>query len=103
MAVSLDDKDAMAHAVLAKMIFFVGEWERAIAEARTALALNPNSAFVLGVLGALLGQGGYPGEAIDPLRKATRASPHDPLTWAWTFWIGLSRFFLRDFDAAPPR
>jgi adenylate cyclase len=100
-AISLDDKDAMAHAVLACMIFFGGEWEAAIAQARTALTLNPNNAFAAGMLGALLAQGGYPDEAIDPLRNAMRLSPHDPLTWAWTFWIGLSQFFSRHFgDAA---
>ena len=44
-AVSLDDKDAMAHAVLAHIRMWGSEWEAAISEARTALALNPNSAF----------------------------------------------------------
>jgi hypothetical protein len=39
-AVSLDDKDATAHAVLAHMMMWGGEWEAAIAEASTAVALN---------------------------------------------------------------
>ncbi len=42
-AVSLDDKDAMAHAILAHMMMWNSEWEAAIAEARTAIALNPTS------------------------------------------------------------
>src|SRR5258705_13285776 len=58
-AVSLDDKDAMAHAILAHMMMWNGEWEAAIAEARTAIALNPNSAFVISMLGCVLGYGGY--------------------------------------------
>ncbi|WP_163414147.1 hypothetical protein, partial [Escherichia coli] len=37
LAVSLDDKDATAHAVLAHMLMWRGDWEAAIAEARTAL------------------------------------------------------------------
>jgi adenylate cyclase len=99
-AVSLDDKDALAHAVLASMTTLIGEWDAGISEARTALALNPNSAFAMGWIGMALGFGGYPDEAIDPLRRAMRASPHDPLTWLWTFHTGIFQFLLKDFDAA---
>jgi len=99
-AVSLDDKDATAHAVLAWMMEAIGDWGTAIAEARTALVLSPNSAFVIGVLGLALGAGGYRAEAIDQLRRAMRASPYDPLTWAWTFWVGVWQFLSSEFDAA---
>ncbi len=99
-AVSLDDKDAMAHAVLAHMRMWNGEWEAAISEARTALALNPNSAFVISMLGFVLGFGGYRDEVLDRLRQAMRASPHDPLTWLWTRWIAAIQFHARQFDAA---
>jgi adenylate cyclase len=99
-AVSLDDKDAMAHAVLAHMRMWGGEWEAAISEARTALALNPNSAFVISMLGCVLGFGGYHDEALDRLQQAMRASPHDPLIWLWTMWSGAIQFFSRKFDAA---
>ena len=94
-AVSLDDKDAMAHAVLAHMRMWDSEWEAAIAEARTALALNPNSAFVISMLGCVLGFGGYHDEALDRLQQAMRASPHDPLTWLWTMWTRRSYNFTR--------
>lgn len=99
-AVSLDDKDAMAHAVLAHMLMWGSEWEAAIAEARTALALNPNNAFVISMLGCVLGFGGHRDEAFDRLRQAMRASPHDPLTWLWTQWIATVQFTARNFDAA---
>ena len=99
-AVSLDDKDAMAHTVLATMLMAVGEWEPSIAEARTAFVLNPNSAFVMGMLGRMLCGGGYYDEAIDQLRRALRASPHDPLTWAWMAFLAHSQFGLKDFAAA---
>src|SRR6266481_4366474 len=99
-AVSLDDKDAMAHAVLAHMMMWGGEWEAAIAEARTAVALNPNSAFVIGMLGCVLGFGGYREEALERLQQAMRASPHDPLIWLWSIWRALLQFFSRDFVAA---
>jgi adenylate cyclase len=76
------------------------EWEAAISEARAALALNPNSAFVISMLGCVLGFGGYRDEALDLLRRAMRASPHDPLTWLWTRWSACIRFYSREFDAA---
>ncbi len=99
-AVSLDDKDAMAHAILAHMMMWGSEWEAAIAEARTAIALNPNSAFVISMLGCVLGFGGYREEALLRLQQAMRASPHDPLTWLWTSWTGAVQFFSREFDSA---
>ncbi len=99
-AVSLDDKDAMAHAILAHMMMWNSEWEAAIAEARTAIALNPNSAFVISMLGCVLGYGGYREESLTRLQQAMRASPHDPLTWLWTIWKGAIQFLSRDFDAA---
>jgi adenylate cyclase len=99
-AVSLDDKDAMAHAVLAHMRMWGSEWEAAIAEARTAFALNPNSAFVLSMLGCVLGFGGYREEALNRLQQAMRASPHDPLIWLWTGWTGTIQLYSRKFDAA---
>jgi len=99
-AVSLDDKDAMAHAVLAHMMMWGGEWEAAIAEARTAVALNPNSAFVISMLGCVLGFGGYREEALERLQQAMRASPHDPLIWLWSIWRAVLQCFSRDFVAA---
>lgn len=100
LAVSLDDKDAMAHAILAHMLMWCSEWEAAIAEARIAHTLNPNSAFVISMLGCVLGFGGYRTEAIDRLRQAMRMSPHDPLTWLWTQWMAAIRFWSRDFAGA---
>src|SRR4029077_3915701 len=99
-AVSLDGNDATAHAVLAHTMMWGGEWEGAIAEARTAAALNPNSAFVLSMRGCVLGFGGYREEALDRLQQAMRASPHDPLIWLWSVWCAVLQFFSRDFIAA---
>jgi adenylate cyclase len=100
LAVSLDDKDAMAHAVLAHMLMWRGEWEAAIAEARAAHALNPNSSFVTSMLGCVLCFGGYHAEAMDRLQQAMRASPNDPLTWVWILWTGCVQFYSRQFEAA---
>ena len=82
------------------MMMWGGEWEEAIAQARTAFALNPNSAFVISMLGCVLGFGGHREEALERLRQAMRASPHDPLIWLWTLWSGSVQFYARDFAAA---
>jgi adenylate cyclase len=99
-AVSLDDKDAMAHAVLAIMVMAVGEWGAALAEARAAFALNPNSAFVMAIMGRMLRDNGYYNEATEQLQRALRASPHDPLTWLWKSFLAHAQFASRDFSAA---
>ena len=99
-AVSLDDKDAMGHAVLAHIRMWGSDWDGAIAEARKAVALNPNGSFGIGMLGCVLGFGGHREEALDCLRQAMRTSPHDPFTSLWLLWIGLIQFFARHFAAA---
>ena len=100
LAVSLDDKDDMAHAVLATMMCVVGDWEESVHEARVAFSLNPNSAFVMSTLGLILGRAGYYKESIGRLRQAMRASPHDPLTWQWLNGIGDFQLFSREYQAA---
>jgi adenylate cyclase len=100
LAVALDDKDAIAHAVLAHIRMWASEWEEAISEARTAYSLNPNSAFVISMLGCVLSFGGYRAEALERLRQAMRASPHDPLTWLWTMWTAGTQFSAHDFAAS---
>jgi adenylate cyclase len=100
LAVTLDDKDATGHSVLATMMCVVGDWENSVREARAAFALNPNSAFVISMLGLVLGRAGYHEEAIHHLRRAMRASPHDPLTWQWLNGIGDFHLFSGQFEAS---
>jgi adenylate cyclase len=100
LAVMLDDRDAMAHAVLAHILMWGSEWDAAIAEARIAFALNPNSAFIISMLGCVLCFGGHNEEALEHLHQAIRASPHDPLRWLWTMWTGAAHWNRRDFAAA---
>ena len=99
LAVSLDDKDEMAHAVLAMMMCVVGEWEESVAEARGRWPSIP-TAPLSRVSSALLGRAGYPEEAIRRLRQAMRASPHDPLTWQWLNGIGDFQLNSGEFEGA---
>src|ERR1051325_8581092 len=52
------------------------------------------------MLGCVLGFGGYREEAMECLRQAMRASPHDPFTSLWLLWLGLIQFFARQFAPA---
>ena len=90
----------MAHAILAHMLMWGSDWEAAIAEARTALALNPNHAFVISMMGCVLGFGGHRDEGLGRIRQAMRASPHDPLTWLWTLWTAAIQLNARRFEAS---
>jgi adenylate cyclase len=99
MAVALDSKDSMAHAILSFVQQRHGEWEPAIAEGRTSVRLNPNSVWSLMAIGVALGWGGYPKEGIDYLDRAMRVSPHDPMTRFWTFWAGIFHYHVRDYEA----
>jgi adenylate cyclase len=100
-AVALDDRDAMAHAILAQTsLWFIGDRKGAIAAARAAFALNPSNTYVLGVLGLAIGFDGDHEEAIGHLRQAMRVSPHDPMMWSWKFWMGRMWFSARQFEAA---
>ena len=100
LAVVLDDRDATGRAAHAIMQCVVGDFEGSVSEGRTALALNPNSAFVISTLGLMLGRAGHHQEAIDRLRQAMRASPNDPLTWQWLNGIADFQLFRGQYEPA---
>ena len=52
------------------------------------------------MLGCVLSFSGHNEEALDWIRRAMRASPHDPLRWLWTVWIATAYWNLRDFATA---
>jgi len=85
-AVSLDDKDAMAHWALGRIYTQMDESEAAIAELETALAINPSFAHAYYSLGWTLLLAGRMEEAVPHIDQALRLNPHDPSLW--TFLTG---------------
>src|SRR4029077_7109861 len=85
-AVASDDADAMAHYALSVVFGISGDFEGLRTEAKRALELDPNHAWALANLGASHAYHGQLPEALTALNKAMRASPHDPLTWAFMMW-----------------
>ena len=99
-AVILDGADAMAHFALSYVFALRGDVEGARMEVEQSLALDPNNAWALGALGGHYCFNGWPEEALRLLNKAMKASPHDPLMWAWMLWIVGAEFYSGDDEAA---
>ncbi len=85
-AVSLDDKDAMAHWALGRVYTQMAESEAAVSELETALAINPSFAHARYSLGWALLLAGRMEEALPHIDQALRLNPHEPSLW--TFLTG---------------
>ncbi len=99
-AVSLDDKDAMAHWALGRVYTQMGESEAAIAELETALAINPSFASAHYSLGWALLLAGRMEEAIFHIDQALRLSPHDPSLWTFITGRAIALLLLHRYAEA---
>ncbi len=99
-AVTLDDDLPQAHWALARIFsrkrFFDGE--RAIANLRKAIALDPNYADAHASLSNVLNKIGRSEEALGYIEQAMRLNPHFPYWYLST--LGISQFMLTRYDAA---
>jgi TolB-like protein/DNA-binding winged helix-turn-helix (wHTH) protein len=81
-AVALDPSSGLPHTTLALAHMTQGRLEQAVADARTAVELGPNSDVCLGVHAATLSQAGHYLEALRSLDRALRLNPkHPELYW----------------------
>jgi adenylate cyclase len=74
-AVELDDDEPDAHVALG--LITMRQHDRAMAEARRALALDPNHAWAHSLLGQVLYYSGRSQDAIEPLQAAIRLDPNE--------------------------
>jgi adenylate cyclase len=74
-AIALDDSVSDAHARLGEIYLFKRDYEQATAEAKRAVALNPNSAFGCLTLALIMGSTGKPAEVLALAEKAMRLDP----------------------------
>ena len=74
-AVSLDESDATAHAVLAYLFAMTRQYDNAVAQVERALALDPDSFSVINNCGIALAYSGKHDEALPLLQKAVRLNP----------------------------
>jgi tetratricopeptide (TPR) repeat protein len=82
-AVSLDPKDASAHAILGAVLSYECRWDEAEVCFDTAIRLNPNDAETLAKLSDFKLLSGKPHEAIECATRALRLNPHPPGFYYW--------------------
>ncbi len=81
-ALALDESLPGPHVVLAFISLWKKQHEQALAEARRALALDPNNAETLIQIGQILAFSGQPQEGIKLVEKAMRLNPrYSPFTY----------------------
>ncbi len=97
-ALSLDDRDADVHRILAAVRLNRGEHDLAMYHQEKGLALNPNYDLLVVQQGELLTWIGRPEEGVEWIGKAMRLNPHHPER----FWNHLGRAFFvaRGYRAA---
>ncbi len=99
-AVRIDDHNAVFYMLLARVRLARCEYEPALAELQTAIALNPTFAAAYCGLGDSLAYEGRIAESIPLFEKAIRLSPHDPQRWAFYSYGALAFIFNGDFPQA---
>lgn len=77
-ALSMDESSSGCHRTLSPIYMFRRQYEKGIAEAERAIALNPNDADAYSQLGTTLNMVGRAQEAIAPLEKSIRMNPMAP-------------------------
>ena len=90
---ALEPENQIARTALAHVYFFCNEQELFLAEAETALALNPNAAGLIGFLGWLLALYGEWERGLTILEKGIALNPHFP---GWFHMAPFFYFFLQE-------
>jgi TolB-like protein/Tfp pilus assembly protein PilF len=94
-----DEPRALAYA--ARTLGYVGrERELALAAAERAVALNANSAIVLGIAGWISLYGGSPTVAAERFRRAIQLSPLDPEMAAFLAGLAYAHLRTREYEEA---
>lgn len=99
-ALEMDDTIDYARTLLSAIYLVKRQHEKAVAEAERALALNPNSAHVLGTLAGVSGCSGRWEESIVYFKKSIRLEPFPPINYLT--WLGRAYFMTGQHDEAIP-
>ncbi len=95
-AVTLDDRHAAAHALLAQALTFQGELAQATETVERAIELNPNDPVSHAILGNLTMWSGDPAVAAQSLELALRLDPEPVVMWVVN--LGLSYYLLGRYE-----
>jgi len=97
-AISLDPRDVTGHFSIGWGLFWRGDHQGMLAQARKALALSPNYAEAHHLLGAALLYSGRPRDGLEAIREAIRLDPHSVVIYIWLFHIALAHYSLREYE-----
>jgi len=100
MAVRLDERDAMAHAILGRVLSMRHQHDLALAECDKAIELNPNLSQAQFGRGLALVLAGRPGDAVANLENAARLSPRDPNFYAFLLVSAWAELLEGRYDSA---
>ncbi|TNF86102.1 MAG: adenylate/guanylate cyclase domain-containing protein [Gammaproteobacteria bacterium] len=81
-ALRIDQTNPFSYFAIGRISIFSGNHDKAIAEYKRAISLNPNYALAHFGLAHGLWHAGRPAEALPHYDDAIRLSPHDPIMWA---------------------
>ena len=97
-AVALDDRDPYCYYALFAGLMFNDRPAAALAAAQRAIDLNPNFALGFVALGWARIYLGHFDQALEPLLRASRLSPNDPLNFLFFSRIALAHFHLGNYS-----
>ncbi len=97
-AVRLDPGESRCHQYLAQTCRFRGEFDQALVHFRRAMALNPNDATGLVLMGSALTAEGHAAEGSEMIRQAMLLNPFHP-TWYWQE-LAVSLYAARRYEEA---
>jgi adenylate cyclase len=97
-AVELNDQEPVSHMALGNVLLWRRDHERALAECRRMIALDPNFAQGYSATGLALMYSGRASEALEPFAMAMRLDPHYP-TMVLHF-VAQAHFSLGQYEAA---
>ncbi len=80
-ALAIDEKDAIAHLTLGRVLASNGDYAAAVAELETAVMLNPSFSLAHYTLASVLFLNGRPRQALTGFEAAARLNPIGPLIW----------------------
>jgi TolB-like protein/class 3 adenylate cyclase/tetratricopeptide (TPR) repeat protein len=98
LAKAMVDPTALAHEVASAMLLHARNHEPAIAEARKAIAADPNDADAYMALAAVLNFTGEPEQALKQVQRAMRLNPHFPPHYLYQ--QGLAQFVMKRHESA---
>jgi len=98
LAKAMRDPTPLAHQVASAMNLQAQQHEEALAEAKRAIAADPNDANGYIALAAVLSFTGHPDEALVEVERAMRLNPHYPPSYLYQ--LALARFGLKRLDEA---